>query len=113
MHVFPRKPKRTPGAFYFGEYNEIPLAPFSVSIASFNESFVSEPRHFHRENQKVYIVLSGKGLLRVNGIPVELNPNSMIHVEPNEVHFVERVLESPLNLVVVASSKRDDKVIID
>ena len=101
------------GAFYFGEFNDNPLAPFNVSVASFDNSFLGESKHYHTHNQKVYIVFSGKGVLNVNGAQVEMSPETMIHIEPNDVHYLEKVLEAPLEFVVVLSSKIDDRVVIE
>lgn len=105
MHLFPRKPKSTPGAFYFGDFEEVPLAPFSVSLATFDTTFLPEPKHYHEKNQKVYIVISGKAILDVDGEKVELSPEVMVHVEPMEVHSIEKIVEGPFLFVVVASSK--------
>jgi mannose-6-phosphate isomerase-like protein (cupin superfamily) len=113
MKIFPRKEKKTPGAFYFGEFNETPLAPFSVSIATFDSSFSGEPKHYHKDNQKVFITLNGKGVLNVNGEHIDLVPEQMIQIEPNDIHFLEKVVDGPLQIVVVLSSKINDKVVVD
>ncbi len=113
MNIFPRKPKTTPGAYYFGEFNESPLAPFSISLATMDESFAGEKRHYHTENQKAFLTLEGEGVLNVNGEEVILRPEEMIHIEPNEVHFVSRVTKAPLKCVVIASSKLNDKRVVD
>ena len=113
MKIFPRKEKKTLGAFYFGEFDETPLAPFSISIATFNSGFSGEPKHYHKINQKVFITLNGKGVLNVNGERVDLVPEQMVQIEPNDVHFVEKVIDAPLQIVVVLSSKTNDKVVVE
>lgn len=113
MNIFPRKAKSTPGAYYFGEYNEEPLAPFSISVASFEADFSPEQKHYHTQNQKVYLTLEGEGVLNVDGREVRLEPTSLVQVEPNEIHFLQAVLKAPLKFVVVASSKVDDKKVVD
>lgn len=113
MNLFPRKAKNTPGAFYFGEYDAVPLAPFSISLATFDDSFAGEKKHYHTQNQKVFVTLEGEGILNVDGKDVVLQPEMMIHVEPNEVHFVSRVTKAPLKFMVITSAKVDDKVVIE
>ena len=113
MNIFPRKPKSTPDAYCFGEYNEEPLAPFSISVASFNADFVAEQKHYHTKNQKVYLTLEGEGVLNIDAKEVRLEPNTLVQVEPNEVHFVQSVIKAPLKIVVITSSKVDDKVMIN
>ena len=113
MNLFPRKAKNTPGAFYFGEYDDVPLAPFSISLATFDASFAGEKKHYHSENQKVFVTLEGEGILNVDGKDVVLQPEMMVQVEPNEVHCVSKVTKAPLKFIVITSAKVDDKVICD
>ena len=113
MNIFPRKSKTATDAYYFGEFGEVPLAPFSISTATFDESYEGEPKHYHTKNQKVFLTLEGEGILNVNGKQIVMKPEELIHVEPNEVHFVEKVLKGPLKLVVVLSAKENDKVVLE
>ena len=112
MNIFPRKSKKTPGAYYFGEFNDKPPAPFSISHATFGKDYFGEEPHYHERNQKVYMTLKGKGILNVNGKDVEMRPDIMIHVEPLEVHYVKSVIKAPFEFVVVLSSKDNDKKIV-
>jgi len=110
MNTFPRKSKSTSGAYYFGEFDDEPLAPFSISVATFDSSYEQEKPHYHKQNQKVYLILEGEGILNIDGEQVKMTPEYMIHIEPDEVHFVESVTNAPLKFVVILSSKTDDKV---
>ncbi len=110
MHIFPRKLKQVPGSYYFGEFDDVPLAPFSISLATLDESYAGESKHYHTKNQKVYLTLEGEGILNVDGKEVAMRPEELIHVESNEVHFVEKVLKGPLKFVVILSAKENDKV---
>ncbi len=112
MNVFPRKSKQTPDAYYFGEFNDNPLAPFSISIASFDENYQSEKPHYHTKNQKAYVTLEGEGILNVNGKQIVMKPEQMIHIEPNETHYIESVITAPLKFIVILSAKIDDKVVL-
>ncbi|MCU0680169.1 MAG: cupin domain-containing protein [Planctomycetes bacterium] len=113
MHIFPRKEKSTPEQYYFGEYTDKPLAPFSVSVANFDVSFTGEKAHYHKVNQKVFITISGKGILNVNNNKIELVEEQMIQIEPGEIHFIEKVIEAPLKIIVINSAKIDDKVVVE
>jgi mannose-6-phosphate isomerase-like protein (cupin superfamily) len=113
MQTFPRKPKPTPGAYYFGEFDEAPRPPFSISVATFDNSFTGESIHYHSKVQKIYLTLRGKGLLEVDGKTVELRPEQLVHVEPNEKHRLLKVLEAPFEFVAITSEKINDKVIVE
>lgn len=114
MNIFPRKEKQTPGAYYFGEFSDNPLAPFSITVATFDESYSgSDRKHYHTQNQKAYVTIQGKGLINVDGQSVEMSPEQMIHIEPNEVHYIEKVLEAPFQFIVILSSKTNDKIVVE
>lgn len=113
MNIFPRKSKKTAESYYFGEFEDAPLAPFSISLATLNDDYTPEQPHYHSHNQKAYVTLEGEGALNINGESVAMTPDSMIQVEPNEVHFVERVVRAPLKFIVVLASKTNDKHIIE
>lgn len=113
MNTFPRRAKNTPGAYYFGDFDQVPLAPFSISLATFDEAYAGEKPHYHTQNQKAFLTLEGEGVLNVNGVDVVMHPEELIHVEPKDIHFVSRVTKSPLKFIVIASSKINDKVIVE
>lgn len=113
MNTFPRRAKNTPGAYYFGDFDQVPLAPFSISFASLDETYAGEKRHYHTQNQKAFLTLEGEGVLNVNGMEVVMHPEELIHIEPNEIHFVSRVTKAPLKFIAIASSKIDDKVVVE
>jgi len=49
----------------------------------------------------------------LDGKQIRMTPEQMIHIEPNEVHYVESVTRAPLKFIVVLSVKTDDKVVVD
>ena len=113
MNIFPRKQKTASGAYYFGEFEDTPLAPFSISFATLDERYAGEKPHYHTKNQKAYVVIEGEGILTIDGKQVILSPEHMIHIEPNEVHSVEAVNKAPLQFIVILSSKTNDKVVVE
>ena len=98
--------------FYFGEFDDRPLAPFSISMATFTKEYQSEKPHYHTQHQKAFVVIEGEGILNVDGKQISLTPDQMIHVEPKEVHFIESVTKAPLKFIVILSAKDNDKVIV-
>ncbi len=119
MELFPRSQKYhadgkpVEGAYFFGNYDDNPLPPFSAAQATFYKDYEGEKPHYHTISEKMYLTLKGLGILVVDGKEVEMKPEQMIHVRPNEVHYVKEVLEEPLEFVVVASKKVNDKVVLE
>ncbi len=112
MQIFPRKSKKVPNSYYFGEYNDFPIAPMSVSLAEFDFTYQKEHPYYHTDTQKIFITLEGKGVLNVNGQSVIMEPEAMIHLEPGDIHFVEKISDAPLKFVAITSAKINDKVVI-
>jgi len=44
--------------------------------------------HYHLKTVEIYIVLSGKGDLGINGLWYPLNKNRMYLIEPNDIHEI-------------------------
>lgn len=55
--------------------------------------------HAHRDMHEVFVVLSGRGLLRCAGTAYEVGPGSCIEVAPGEVHAFENGGEEDLVVI--------------
>jgi quercetin dioxygenase-like cupin family protein len=42
--------------------------------------------HFHRRSTELYYVLSGSGVVLLNGVEHEVRPGSIVHIPPGVVH---------------------------
>ena len=70
--------------------------PCSLHVTSIRDS----ARHYHRETSEVYYILEGKGRIELNGDWHDIQPGSVIHIEPETRHRV--VSEAGLKTIVVA-----------
>ena len=114
MKIYPKQSKtdRASDDFYFGDYGQISIA---ISSATINENGVSGDKlHFHKKGQEYYMTTQGAGLLIVEGEEVELNPNTLVMVEPGEKHKIIAATKTPFSFIVIATVKdKDDKVILE
>ncbi|MBI4835730.1 MAG: cupin domain-containing protein [Candidatus Abawacabacteria bacterium] len=114
MHIFPQKAKTVPGTYYFGEFDDNPKAPFSISWAKLTRNnYQMEKKHYHTKHQKVFVTLAGEGSLNVNGQETKMVPEKMIQVEPGEIHFLQKIISEELEFIVVLAAKENDKVVIE
>jgi quercetin dioxygenase-like cupin family protein len=59
-------------------------APCSLHVTSISDS----ARHYHRETTEVYYILEGAGKIELNGDWHELEPGTVIWIEPGTRHRV-------------------------
>ena len=57
-------------------------APCSLHVTAIRDS----ARHYHRETTEVYYILDGRGKMELNGDWVELEPGTVIWIEPGTRH---------------------------
>ena len=67
--------------------------------------------HYHKKQETLYYILSGKCVVNVQGKEYELGPNSAIWIPPFEKHGLTKVLEDMIMLEVVSNPHHlSDKV---
>jgi mannose-6-phosphate isomerase-like protein (cupin superfamily) len=71
-------------------------APLSLHITSIRDA----QRHYHRETTEVYYILSGTGKMELGGDWVDLEPGTVLWIEPGTRHRL--VSESGVTTLVVA-----------
>lgn len=57
-------------------------APCSLHVTAIHDS----ARHYHRNTTEVYYILEGSGKMELNGDWVELEPGTVIWIEPGTRH---------------------------
>ena len=70
--------------------------PCSLHVTSITDS----ARHFHRDTSEVYYILEGTGKIELNGRWFDLEPGTVVHIEPGTRHRV--VSPGGLRTIVVA-----------
>lgn len=71
-------------------------APLSLHVTSIRDAV----RHYHRETTEVYYILAGVGKMELNGDWVDLEPGSVLWIEPGTRHRL--VSEMGIQTIVVA-----------
>nr|WP_321238412.1 cupin domain-containing protein [uncultured Tolumonas sp.] len=59
--------------------------------------------HAHKENEEVYIVLSGNGVIYLNGDEVEITEGSVLKVEPSVARCIKAATDSALSFICIQS----------
>ncbi len=59
--------------------------------------------HYHKERDEVYIILRGRGLLRVGDEEFEVKEGDVILIPRGKVHSLKRLGDEPVVLMFVSS----------
>jgi mannose-6-phosphate isomerase-like protein (cupin superfamily) len=59
--------------------------------------------HYHRENEEVYFVSSGSGLMHVDGREQRIGSGDAVVIKPGERHFVHNDSTDELRLIVTCT----------
>lgn len=118
MPIFPRTQKIhpstkevMPGGF-FGNFDEKPLVPCSVSHAVLDTTYAGEPLHYNATTYKVFYTIAGSGILRVNGEEKMMKKGEALYLCPGDVHQVAAVIDAPLNFLALTNKKVNDKHVL-
>ena len=71
-------------------------APLSLHVTSIRDAV----RHYHRDTTEVYYILSGRGKMELNDEWVELEPGTVLWIEPGTRHRL--LSETGVRSIVVA-----------
>ena len=70
--------------------------------------------HYHEVMEENFYILEGTVTIVVNGTAHDLSPGQLIHIEPNETHYVINRSASLVRMVAsLAPYKEGDKIEVD
>ena len=70
--------------------------------------------HYHSVMEENFFILEGTITIVVDGIPHDVHPGQLIHIEPNEVHYVINRSSSVVRMIAALAPYQDsDKVEVD
>jgi mannose-6-phosphate isomerase-like protein (cupin superfamily) len=79
------------------------------SVASLSlESGGVVPEHFHRESEEIFVCLSGRGELEIDGVSTSLTAGVAVLVPVGAKHSVANAQPEPLRLLVMSSPPYDE-----
>lgn len=70
--------------------------------------------HYHHEMEENFFILEGEVDVVVDGVTHHLTPGQLIHIEPEEAHYVINPYDKPVKMIsTLAPYRADDKIVID
>lgn len=59
--------------------------------------------HRHEESEQAYVIVQGRGLMKIGGERLEVERGTLILIAPGEIHSIENVGDEPLVYVSATS----------
>jgi mannose-6-phosphate isomerase-like protein (cupin superfamily) len=87
-----------------------PLSYPDTTVCNLHVTFIKDStRHYHKQCTEVYYILQGRGKMELNDDVVEVEPGTVIYIEPNTVHRL--VSEEGIQTIVfgVPAYRLDDE----
>lgn len=80
---------------------------FDSGVLFFNESYIAsgvelEP-HTHKEDEEVYYILEGKGIMKIDDEERQVGPGDAILTKKGSTHNIKNVGKNVLRIVVFAA----------
>ncbi len=61
-----------------------------------------EVLHFHQKAQQFFFVLSGEGVMELNGAQLSLHPGQGVHIPPGVAHQIRNLSNHNLEFLVIS-----------
>jgi mannose-6-phosphate isomerase-like protein (cupin superfamily) len=75
------------------------------NILSMNEAYLAPGQeaeeHHHQDAEEIFFILSGQGVMLVNGQPVPLTAGNLLLIEPGEQHLLRNNGAHPLTFITI------------
>jgi len=93
------------------------LEPFVIptlvgfSVATFLPGQIMMPPHAHETMHELFYVIEGRGMFQIDGVDVEVQPGTFLHMAPTEKHgiWVPSEFTEPLKMVVTGVAIAEKK----
>jgi len=79
-----------------------PVANQSLAEASLPAGNATE-RHYHKESEEIYYIVSGTGTMELDGETTEVGPGDAILIPPGAWHQIKAGLEAEIRLLCCCS----------
>lgn len=81
------------------------LTGAEASLNSFPAGFEAPFKHAHKNNEELYVILSGKGIIEIDGEAIEVKEGSVLNVKPNGVRLIKNNSDDELIMLIVQTAQ--------
>ena len=90
-----------------------PLTRADTPVCNVHVTFITDSvKHYHRECTEVYYILQGRGKMELNGDVIDIEPGTVVYIEPYTPHRLFSDEGVQILLVGIPALKPDDEFFV-
>lgn len=82
-------------------HDTLNLSGAEISLNKVAKGYKVPFKHKHKQNEEVYIILSGKGIMEIDNDRIDIQEGSVIKVTPEGIRTLENTSDSELIFIVI------------
>ena len=86
-------------------HDKLELSGCEISINTVPRGFKVPFNHRHKQNEEVYIILKGEGILTVDGEAVTLKEGSVVKVLPDAARTIENTADGEFEFICIQAKQ--------
>lgn len=87
----------------FGDYNKKENG-FKFIHDNTLEPGASIGEHEHKGDEEIYVILTGRGVMKVDGVPQNVGPGDICLTRSGHSHDLTNSMESPMHFLVICTN---------
>ena len=85
--------------------DELNLTSCEISVNVVPQGFKVPFNHKHKQNEEIYIVLKGEGIITVDGEKVSVKEGSCVKIDPKSVRTIENTGDSEFQFICIQAKE--------
>lgn len=86
-------------------HDNLNLTSCEISLNSTPKGFKVPFNHKHKQNEEIYIITKGKGIITVNNNKINVEEGSAVRISTGVSHTIENIGDSELNFICIQAKE--------
>lgn len=86
-------------------HDTLKLTSCEISVNTVAKGFKVPFNHKHKQNEEVYIVLKGNGIITVDRTPIEIKEGSAVKILPDAARTIENTGENEFQFICIQAKE--------
>ncbi len=82
-------------------HDALDLSSCEISVNAVPKGFKVPFNHKHKQNEEVYIILKGEGIITIDGEPVKVKEGSVVKVLPEAARTIENTSDNEFQFICI------------
>ena len=86
-------------------HDSLNLTGCEISMNRVSKGYKVPFNHKHKENEEVYIILKGKGIIDIDGEQIEVKEGSVVKIKPEGIRNIENPNDEEMIFIVIQTKQ--------